>query len=328
MATIDPPQGKAKTEQIMTDGCGFINRPALNAIAAVFGWNEALCAVHGRIGGSKGLWMLHPDPKYSDVGYPPTIWIRDSQRKVYYGGTQNHDRAQRIFDLVRLARITHPSGVSKQTILNMAYNGVPHDTFVDLMQESLQNLLKDLTDWEGEHSMKILHKAIGSAGHILYARLARSSSLDKRALGFISDDIDEDEVDGTDVARTTDLVERIEPSMCPTTLFESALAMLEAGFTPLESPLLEQKISYICKTVISSYLDSYHITVPLSAEAWIVPGNTLHLTCYKRLIFPFRSIWCLGRGPNSISCFTLPWERKPRSVCFPRRSFGKGNILE
>ena len=257
----------------MTDGSGFINRPALRAIAAVFNWPEALSAVHGRIGGSKGLWILHPDDHYSDPGCPPMIWIRDSQRKVDLGPTRNHDRAQRIFDLVRLARMTYPSGVSKQTILNMAYNGVPHSAFVDLMQEYLQALLKDLTEWEGEHSMKILHKAIGSAGRILNTRLARSSSLDKRALGFIYDEIDDDDDEQLDSVQSTELVERIQPSLCPTSLFESALAMLEAGFTPLESPFLTQKISYICKSLIRAYLDSYHITVPQSAEAWIVPGN-------------------------------------------------------
>ena len=72
---------KAPTEAIYTDGCGLINGAALSAIARQMGYEERPTAVQGRIGGAKGLWVLHPRQQ-SHTGVPK-IWIRPSQRNIH-----------------------------------------------------------------------------------------------------------------------------------------------------------------------------------------------------------------------------------------------------
>ena len=74
-APVEDPR-KIPAEKIYTDGCGFMNGVALKTIKDTLGLNQVPCAVQGRIFGSKGVWMLHPDHTDFDSGDCPRIWIR------------------------------------------------------------------------------------------------------------------------------------------------------------------------------------------------------------------------------------------------------------
>ena len=132
---------KAPAEAIYTDGCGFMNGAALSAIARQMGYEERPTAVQGRIGGAKGIWVLHPGEQ-SHTGVPK-IWIRASQRKISY---KKFGPGQLIFDLVQPPRVTLPSRLSRLTDLNLAHNGVPTETCVELMKETLDAEVTPLTE--------------------------------------------------------------------------------------------------------------------------------------------------------------------------------------
>ena len=103
---------KVSTEQILTDGCGFMNWAALAAIARLFQYTHFPTAVQGRIAGSKGLWILHPHDRSPDA--IPMIWIRPSQTKI------KHERlapAHLIFELVAPPRVSAPSRLSRHTLM-------------------------------------------------------------------------------------------------------------------------------------------------------------------------------------------------------------------
>lgn len=266
---------------MMTDGCGFMNLSALTQIAKVL---KVPCpsGVQGRIAGGKGLWILHPDARHHNCDDPPAIWIRDSQNKIKLPPRETWDRFHLIFDLVRVQRLTVPSSLYMQTIQNMAENGVPHEFFVKLLEDGLLNEISPLAAWEGSNARTTLAKAIEKAGGISGSRLGRLAGHQARLYGYIRDEAAVEDVsptpnvmDDDDDGMDCGLIERDSASGLPVTLYESTRELLQAGFSPLDSPLLREKLRSIVKIVTDSYMEQYHIPVASSAEAFIVPGNDL-----------------------------------------------------
>lgn len=164
----------------MTDGCGLINATALKLLTQRFGYTSMPTAVQGRIAGAKGLWILHP----KDTSPVPKIWIRDSQRKITYPSL---DRAHRILDLLHVSNsspMTSNFNLSKQSVLNLWYNGVRSETLANLMKTGLEESIKQLTDWKRPLDMVHLWNAISKNGGVVASRLARLSAGKSRALGF------------------------------------------------------------------------------------------------------------------------------------------------
>ncbi|KAL5519334.1 hypothetical protein ACEPAH_1017 [Sanghuangporus vaninii] len=253
-------------DSIMTDGCGWINLSALKQIAAVTN-STVPVVVQGRIAGAKGLWVLHPSPKHRSDTEPPKIWIRRSQLKIKLPRKEDWERALRIFDLVRLPRLTVPSGLNMQTIMNMSHNGVQDKVFVNLMDEGLKKEIEPLTKWDGDNACLLLARAVEEAGGVMSSRRSRAAGGEARLYNFVRDEADDDDDPGTNVG----LVERDPISGCPATLYESAYDMLIAGFNPLQNLVLREKLKYILKEAIKSYMEKFHIPVISSAEAFIAP---------------------------------------------------------
>ena len=67
----------------------------------------------------------------------------------------------------------------------------------------------------------------------------------------------------------------------PPSLYESTRDMLLSGFSPKTNSVLRDKLKYILKTTITSFLDQ-HIPVPMSAEAFIAPGE--HSYCCETIM--------------------------------------------
>ena len=84
--------------------------------------------------------------------------IRGSQLRIKLPAKESWDRSLRIFDLVRLPRLTVPSGLNMQTIMCMSYNGVKDKVFVNLMDEGLKKEIDPLTKWEGDKTCTLLAK--------------------------------------------------------------------------------------------------------------------------------------------------------------------------
>ncbi|KAI0937310.1 hypothetical protein AcV5_005250 [Taiwanofungus camphoratus] len=273
VAPYAPSLKKAPTENIFTDGCGFMNGAALTLIGRRLGYSERPTAVQGRIGGAKGLWALHPEDR--DPNTTPKVWTRSSQRKIKYNDA-TLGLAQRIFDLVAPPRITKPSRLSKHTIMNLSHNGVPSHIFISLMRECLQKEIEALTRWNTQHDMLLLWNAINQGFHVSTKKIYRRVTASLRALGVGGREIDRDDDednDGDDGGEDTlsGFTGRDEHSGQPDKAADTVLEMLQAGFHPLKLPILYDKLHTIIKMKIDDIIKDYKIVVPYSAEVFIIP---------------------------------------------------------
>ncbi|KAI0370069.1 hypothetical protein BV20DRAFT_1075995 [Pilatotrama ljubarskyi] len=292
--------GKRSAEHIYTDGCGFMNGAALSEIGRRMGYSARPTAVQGRIAGAKGLWMLHPRERNPFAA--PKIWIRESQRKINLDFSNLHP-AHRIFDLLAPPRVTLPSRLSRLTILNLSHNGVPTEVFVELMKETLDEQVQALTQWTRPQDMQLLWATINRIGHVSAARIQQYALGASRALGlsgriredddFPSDEPSDPLQDLLDAAAAEDVLLGDDESAAllaeleqagavaqslrdkftgePLTLHGVVLDLLQAGFNPLRLPLLYEKLKKITSKVIEDVIRDFHVSVPLSAEAFIVP---------------------------------------------------------
>ncbi len=243
----------------LTDGCGLINGAALTLIARRLGLPSRPTAVQGRVAGAKGLWMLHGEDRSPTE--PPRIWIRDSQRKIKLPSLEVGS-AHVIFDLVsQSTRITVPGHLSYQTIINLAENGVDPEVFQELMRAGLTEVFKSLTQWDGPGAMPLLWNTVNNMGGVTRTRLQRIAHGLARAIGLANRfEMDRDDDDDDDS-------EEEEKS-----LYGTVLALIQAGFDPKSSPILNEKMKYVIKSAVKRHLRGYHIEVRQSATAFIVPG--------------------------------------------------------
>lgn len=299
-------EGKTPAEKVLTDGCGFINGAALTQIMRLMKYDSRPTAVQGRIGGSKGMWVLHPDPLEQAADGPAKIWIRPSQTKIKLGKASELGRAQRIFDLLAPSKVTGPSRLSSQTLINLSHNGIDHQVLKDLMALGLREEIQPFIDWTQPHSMILVWKAVERAGSVVVSRLRRLLKGQARALGLgqlhpLDDQGQEDEEgdgDSDHLQPLTDIGHK-KFSGQPVTLHETVLELLQSGFHPLKLDLLFQKLESIITLVLDDYVEKFHIPVQESCEAYIIPGKYF-LYCKSFANCISRSLWSLGRGPNPL----------------------------
>lgn len=281
--------GKVPPEKILTDGCGFMNGAALMQIGKWMGFGSPPAAVQGRILGSKGVWLLHPTDRAPDA--PPRIWIRPSQRKIRLLPAYTVDalaslhRAHRIFDLVMPSRSAVPARLSRLTIVNLAHNGVRTALMAQLMADGLRAEVEGLTQWEGAGAMPLLWHAVNKASGASFQRLRRTAAGIQRALGLTrrrneeGDDDDEDPIplpedwpfEGDEAEAFLEGTAKPEVDVPPPAIGEGILERIQAGFTPLKDSYLYDELKTLLKATMESYIKEYHIVVPESAEAFIVP---------------------------------------------------------
>ncbi|CDO77267.1 hypothetical protein BN946_scf184753.g17 [Trametes cinnabarina] len=288
---------RAPTEEIYTDGCGFMNGAALSAIGQRMGFPGRPTAIQGRIEGTKGVWVLHP--RDHDPHAIPKIWTRDSQRKIKLDYTKL-DSAHCIFDLVAPPRVILPSRLSRLTVMNLSHNGVPKDVFAQLMKETLEEQVRELTQWSRPQDMQLLWATINRHGHVTASRIQQYALGASRALGItgrireeefptdeptdplkeLLDAIGDEELDEEEAATLLSEIEhagalpsrlRNEFTGEPLTIHGLVMDLLQAGFHPLKLPLLYDKIKTIIMKVIEDIIKEFHVSIPMSAEAFIVP---------------------------------------------------------
>ncbi|KAG1730698.1 RNA dependent RNA polymerase-domain-containing protein [Suillus paluster] len=277
---VDWGEGKPPAEKIMTDGCGFISGAALTAIMRVMHYPSRPTAVQGRIAGAKGMWVIHPAPEHQVVDGAPKIWIRDSQNKINLGPLPEVDTSHRIFDLLAPSRVTGPSRLSSQTLVNLAHGRVPLEILKELMADGLHDEVRQLTEWNGRDSMLTVWRAVEQAGRVVISRLRRRIAGQARALGLGQlrpNEEHTDEIDDREDITVNQSLGGSNPrsrnphSGEPLTLHESALELLQAGFHPLRLDRLFFKLEYVVTLVLDEYIEKFHIPVKESLEAYIIP---------------------------------------------------------
>lgn len=286
VCSVEPPPGeKVAAENILTDGCGLINEAALTVIfkSGVVNLAHRPIAVQGRIGGAKGMWVLHPH----NNSPAPEIWIRDSQKKIDLPTPLG--RSHRIFELLCPSRVVTPSHLNMQVISNMSYNRVPDEAFTSLINEDLEKIVKTLTNWKAPHAMIGVAKAVHEAGRISGTRLQRVAPGNTRALGLGRDFHRDDEPEGN-AEGDHDLSKpgppptysgRCNISQAPIAIHENAYELLVAGFHPLKLEHLHTKMKKITTLAIDSSVKTFHIAVPESVEAFILPGTLRYDIMFK-----------------------------------------------
>ncbi|KAJ7608165.1 RNA dependent RNA polymerase-domain-containing protein [Roridomyces roridus] len=275
--------GKAPSEKIMTDGCGFINRAAMVLITKHVPYSSLPTAIQARIGGAKGLWTLHPTD--TDPTAPPRIWIRDSQLKIHFQPeTTGMPRVHRILDLLRASHPAQAEGrvtLSEQSIMCLSYNGVPDEVFVQLMVEGLEAAVRPLLKWceggEGDGTMVELWRAVNGVGNVSGARKQRIAGGRSRALGYVDRERDElvpSVEEEEDVLGAADEDGRAGRDLGPLSLHEQAMELIQAGFQPRKSAYLNDKMKYIIKLEIKSVVEKYKISLPEGtavSDAFVIP---------------------------------------------------------
>lgn len=289
----DPSQGKSSAEQIITDGCGFMNRAAFIQIAKIINFERPPAVVQGRIAGAKGIWILHPDFQ-NDMGETPKIWIRDSQNKINLPKTS---RAHLIFELVSPDHLTYPARLSKQVIVNLHHNGVPEEVFRTMMSDGIKEDFENLTAWDGPNAMKSLLYTVARVGNLVGTRLQREFANMGRAFGHgremeaerVLEPLGPDEDEAPPPGRSRFSNE-------PGALGEKIFEMIAAGFHPAESPILNQDLRQFIKNAMEGSIFNFRIPNPQSCEAFIIPGDCdiAPLAFYPDVLPISRSFWSLA----------------------------------
>ena len=281
MSPPDWGRGKAPAEKTYTDGCGWVNGASLTQIMRIMKYPTRPTAIQGRIGGSKGMWVLHPDPREQVADGPCRIWIRASQKKISLPDPPH--KSQRILELLAPSRVSGPSRLSAQTLVNIAHNGVPHGIIKELMTAGLKGDIQELTSWDAPDSMLLVWRAIHKAGNVGLGRLRRRNAGELRAMGIgqlrpldYPDQDEDEEFEVMEEVASQNMTGRKVSSGEPITMHETALELLQAGFHPMKLKLLFNKVEYILTRVIDNYVKEFHIPVTESMEAYIVPGRSIN----------------------------------------------------
>ena len=131
------------------------------------------------------------------------------------------------------------------------------------------------------------------------ARRAREDAGLARVKGYSEWQAEEVEGDDEDGFKQLDSVEQgssawwsDEISGCPSSLEETVMYLIDAGFTPQTCPVLRSKLEKIVKSSVKNYIKAYRIDVPMSASAFLVPGDQFLILCDTGSSPSFRYPWC------------------------------------
>jgi RNA-dependent RNA polymerase len=228
--------------------------------------------------------LLHPDTTRNSLP-DPEVYLRDSQRKITY--PKLHDPAHLTIDVLRTSHLTTPARLSYETIINLAENGVPFHVFSGFLKLGVDAVLEGLFSWPEDplplgaashESMRTLHRNVNRAGAVTGAKLARLNISCARAKGYIWDHKQED---GDEDAEP--LVDDLPRSTAwwpdytsgqPSSLEETVLVLIEAGFHPLTEWVLQEKLRQVINTALNRFsISKPKMPVAESCSAFVVPGE-------------------------------------------------------
>ncbi|CAE6500743.1 unnamed protein product [Rhizoctonia solani] len=255
--------GQTSNSAIMTDGAGFINAAAMNRVASRMKWTSVPVSIQARFGGSKGLFILHPDDRLPDV--PPRIYIRPSQIKVKL----HPDRRQwcpshRILDVLIRNSMSIGVQVTDQIIMNLSHNMVETSTLDSLTRTHIESA--SFIPYIKEGKFVQLWDTISARAKVQEAVLkGLTPESIARAQGLHSKIESEEELLDIKFSYQPDPHSGHPPS------FETeALGLLQSGFDTKFVPLFN-RIENLQKTVLFGLDKKCHLHIPHGACAFIIP---------------------------------------------------------
>ncbi|KAI0075924.1 hypothetical protein K474DRAFT_1663689 [Panus rudis PR-1116 ss-1] len=265
----------------MTDGCGLANLATFRIIQSKLGWKDTPTAVQCRVNGAKGLLLLHPDYCYNPKE-EPEIWIRPSQTKIHYDNPA--EPAYYIIDVLRSSHLSTPARLSEETIINLAENGVSTAVFEGLLKTAVQERVGKLLTWGESDGLFSLWINVAREGAVLSARMTRHHAGIARAMGYVRDDpvnVEEQDEDDLVTSQMEAMTEKSKAwwddpvSGCPSSLEETVLVLLDAGFRPETSRILSLKLREVALKAVRYYTTgNFVIDVPQSCSCFVVPDPT------------------------------------------------------
>lgn len=275
-------------ETCMTDGCGLISASAIKKIMGSQQNDILPCAVQGRIGGAKGVWIVPPDFNEKDDDW---ISIRASQNKFKTGlpgPDLETDPLHFTFDLVKLTKCTYPSYLNTQFIQCLSSGGVPTKVFTELLKEHVESMTQTLTE---NQNVRILRDwLVKTSGlMVMRAEVDEHSILGWRRQMEAIDDIDDDNESG-DVSNnestsgdaiSTDMSSKSQATRIrfnkysgyPTNIYEIMVRLIDAGFD-LTNAFLAEKITHIFRHSLRSISAKYRLQVQQSCTLMCIPDPT------------------------------------------------------
>ncbi|KAI8328509.1 RNA dependent RNA polymerase-domain-containing protein [Chlamydoabsidia padenii] len=287
-----------KDNTCMTDGCGIISAAAMRKIMGTAQNDNLPCAVQGRIGGAKGVWIVSPE---LDMETGDWIEIRASQNKFNTGlpgADMKTDPLHFTFDLVKTAFCIYPSHLNTQFIQCLSAGGVPTSVFVDLLKDCIGNIKEIISD---NKNNRLLRDWLVKTGGLMTLRRndtdtgiglwQRQKIESNGTLGYSdtkkSDNPEENDhdLDGTTLPGYTG--GKQDPSRPhaarapkfnrhsgkPSNLFESLVRLLDAGFN-LSNPYLAKQMSSVFRLMMESLSTKYRVEVKQSCSLMCIPDPT------------------------------------------------------
>ncbi|KAK7061800.1 RNA-dependent RNA polymerase [Favolaschia claudopus] len=249
----------------MSDGAGLINKAGLRLIYNQYEMDSWPTAIQVRL----GLLVMHP----TDDNERPLACLRPSQIKVKH--TNLEDPALRTVDLLRSSHTNTRCRLPVETIINLGENGVPASAFINLIETALVNAVTPLVTWEGPQAMEKLWWAVSRAGGVMSARMARQETVLARVKGYSERDsaeLEDDDEEGIkdEPVSTAWWIDAI--SRCPSSLEETVMHLLDAGFNPRTCSVLRAKLEQVVNTCVKRCINSYRIDLPvgMSAMAFLI----------------------------------------------------------
>ncbi|KAF8684547.1 RNA-dependent RNA polymerase [Rhizoctonia solani] len=258
--TVAP--GKSSNSAIMTDGAGFINAAAMNQLTAQMKWSTAPVSVQARFGGSKGLFILHPNDRLLDN--PPRIYIRPSQVKVkLHPDPRRWCASHRVLDVLTRNTMAVGTQVTDQVIINLSHNGVPTTILDSMTRTYIESAC--LIPYVKEGRFLQLWETIFTRSKVqeLILKGLTPESM-ARAQGFKSIEKGQDLLDAK-------FTYQPDPySGHPPSFETQALGLLQSGFDLKFTPLFN-RIESIQKMILFGMDGKCHLHIPNSAQGFIIP---------------------------------------------------------
>ena len=193
------------------------------------------------------------------------------------------DPTQRTIDILRASHSKSPIRISTNIVININENGVGFQILKEFLKKTVDEIVNPLLEYDSDDRIGLqqLWVDFEHRGSVVRSRRAREEVALARVSGYTECDITEEVQDEDDDAQMLeDVTEHSvewwpdEVSGCPSSLEETIISFLDSGFHPSNCEILREKIYRVVETTINRVIENCHIEIPLSASAWIIPGES------------------------------------------------------
>ncbi|KZZ92303.1 RNA-dependent RNA polymerase [Ascosphaera apis ARSEF 7405] len=232
------PDMKSPTGETMNDGCSLMSRSLAHHISAMLSLSHMPAAFQARISGAKGMWIVDKNDSRHPTARNFWVEINESQLKILPPPSEDErelDSEQLTFGVVKWFESLAPAELNMQLLKVLQHGGIKKEHVEELVKYEIDLVYQEFKSVVKPNKMIQTRKWLQR-----WLRKSRTEQKDKR--------VDE---------------------AFPLNDASKALTMVDAGFTPLGVPYLQQ----IFSSLLSDYfnqLESLHLKVSCSTYAFCI----------------------------------------------------------